>query len=111
MNGSGGKMDQYTIANGKTIYLDTKSNEIESFDHKLCDMIIGVSNKPKDTQGLLKKLKENALKSIEIVKDKVTNFNLYDERNIRNISHLDYLEDYLKPYFTAAVGNLSLIHI
>ena len=54
MNGSGGKMDQYTIANGKTIYLDTKSNEIESFDHKLCDMIIGVSNKPKDTQGLLK---------------------------------------------------------
>ena len=71
-------------------------------------MIIGVSNKPKDTQGLLKKLKENALKSIEIVKDKVSNFNLYDERNIRNISHLDYLEDYLKPYFTAAVGNYKI---
>ena len=108
MNGSGGKMDQYTIANGKTIFLDTKSNEIESFDHKLCDMIIGVSNKPKDTQGLLKKLKENALKSIEIVKDKVTNFSLYDEGNIKNISHLDYLEDYLKPYFTAAVGNYKI---
>ena len=26
MNGSGGKMDQYTIASGKTIFLDTKSN-------------------------------------------------------------------------------------
>ena len=108
MNGSGGKMDQYTIANGKTIFLDTKSNEIESFDHKLCDMIIGVSNKPKDTQGLLKKLKENALNSIEIVKDKVTNFSLYDEGNIKNISYLDYLDDYLKPYFTAAVGNYKI---
>ena len=54
MSGSGGKMDQYTIANGKTIFLDTKTNEVETFDHNLCDMIVGVSSKPKDTQGLLK---------------------------------------------------------
>ena len=66
MNGSGGKMDQYTIANGKTIYLDTKSNEIEPFDHNLCDMIIGVSNKSKDTQGLLKKLKEDLEKKFKM---------------------------------------------
>ena len=108
MSGSGGKMDQYTIANGKTIFLDTRTNEIDSFDHNLCDMIIGVSNKPKDTQGLLKKLKENAQKSIETVKDKVTNFNLYDEENINMYLHLDLLEDYLKPYFKAAVGNYKI---
>ena len=47
-------MDQYTIANGKTIYLDTITNRIIPFNHKLCDMIIGVSNQGKDTQGLLK---------------------------------------------------------
>ena len=29
MGGSGGKMDQYTIANGKTIFLDTRTNEVE----------------------------------------------------------------------------------
>ncbi len=108
MGGSGGKMDQYTIANGKTIFLDTLTNEIDSFDHNLCDMIIGVSNQPKDTQGLLKKLKENAQESIETVKDKATNFNLYDEENINNYSHLDLLEDYLKPYFKAAVGNYKI---
>ena len=107
-NSPGGKMDQYTIASGKTIFLDTKSNKIESFDHNLCDMIIGVSNKPKDTQGLLKKLKENSLKSIETVKDRLTDFNLYDEENINIISHLDFLEDYLKPYFKAAVGNYKI---
>ena len=83
MNGSGGKMDQYTIASGKTIFLDTKSNEMESFDHNLCDMIIGVSNKPKDTQGLLRKLKENALKSIDTVKDRVTDLSLIHIRRCR----------------------------
>ena len=71
-------------------------------------MIIGVSNKPKDTQGLLRKLKENSLKSIETVKDRLTDFNLYDEENINIISHLDFLEDYLKPYFKAAVGNYKI---
>ena len=28
--------------------------------------------------------------------------------NIKNISYLDYLEDYLKPYFMAAVGNYKI---
>ena len=108
MGGSGGKMDQYTIANGKTIFLDTRTNEINSFDHSLCDMIIGVSNKPKDTQGLLRKLKENAQKSIDIVKDKVPSFNLYDKENINKRSYLDILDDDLKPYFKAAVGNFRV---
>ena len=105
MSGSGGKMDQYTIAYGKTIFLDTRTNEIDSFDHSLCDMIIGVSNKPKDTQGLLKKLKDNSQKSIDVVKNKVSSFNLYDKENINKSSYLDILHDDLKPYFKAAVGN------
>ena len=98
MSGSGGKMDQYTIAYGKTIFLDTRTNEIDSFDHSLCDMIIGVSNKPKDTQGLLKKLKDNSQKSIDVVKNKVSSFNLYDKENINKSSYLDILHDDLKPY-------------
>jgi len=102
---SGGKMDQYTISFGKTIFLDTLKDKVNPYDHDLCDMIIGVSNKPKDTQGLLRKLKENAQKSIDIVKDKVPSFNLYDKENINKSSYLDILDDDLKPYFKAAVGN------
>lgn len=63
-------MDQYTIANGKTIFLDTKTNEVETFDHNLCDMIVGVSSKPKDTQGLLKKLKDNAQNQLILLRIK-----------------------------------------
>ena len=108
MGGSGGKMDQYTIAHGKTIFLDTNTNLVNSFDHNLCDMIIGVSNQSKDTQGLLKKLKENATKSIEMVNSKVPTFNLYDEENVNNSKYIDLLDDYLKPYFKAAVGNYKI---
>ena len=108
MQGSGGKMDQYTIANGKTIFLDTNTNCFDSFDHDLCDMIIGVSNQSKDTQGLLKKLKENSTKSIEIVETKIPGFDLYDEENINNSSYLNLLDNYLMPYFKAAVGNYKI---
>ena len=108
LNGSGGKMDQFTIAHGKTIFLDTLTDEIISYDHNLCDMIIGVSNQPKDTQGLLKKLKDNALLSIKVVKDKNPSFNLYDIKNIDISDCINILEDNLKPYFKAAIGNYNI---
>ena len=105
VGGSGGKMDQYTIANGKTIYLDTKTDSIIPFNHKLCDMIVGVSNQSKDTQGLLKKLKENALKSIQIVSNHYEGFSFTNTDNLDLNKCLSFLDDSLKPFFRAAVGN------
>ena len=105
MNGSGGKMDQYTIANGKTIFLDTKTDNIIPFDHKLCNMIIGVSSQGKDTQGLLKKLKENALMSIEIVKKHDLDFSFTNIDKVDLNKCLSFLDDNLKPFFRAAIGN------
>jgi len=105
VGGSGGKMDQYTIAYGKTIYLDTKTDIIIPFNHKLCDMIVGVSNQSKDTQGLLKKLKENALKSIQIVKKHYNDFSFTNIDNVDLNKCLSFLDDNLKPFFRAALGN------
>ena len=105
IGGSGGKMDQYTIANGKTIYLDTATDDIKPFEHKLCDMVIGVSNQIKDTQGLLKSLKENASKSIQIVNNHVKDFSFKNIKNIDLEKCLEFLDESLKPYFRAAVGN------
>ena len=105
IDGSGGKMDQYTIANGKTIYLDTVTNDIKPFDHKLCDMVIGVSNQSKDTQGLLRSLKESASKSIQVVNSHVKDFSLKNIKNIDLEECLKFLDESLKPYFRAAVGN------
>ena len=105
VGGSGGKMDQYTIANGKTIFLDTKTDNIIPFDHKLCNMIVGVSSQSKDTQGLLKKLKENALMSIEIVKNHDLDFSFTNIDKIDLNKCLSLLDDNLKPFFRAAIGN------
>lgn len=105
IDGSGGKMDQYTIANGKTIYLDTVTNDIKPFNHKLCDMVIGVSNQGKDTQGLLRSLKESASKSIQVVNSHVKDFSLKNIKNIDLEECLKFLDESLKPYFRAAVGN------
>ena len=99
IGGSGGKMDQYTIANGKTIFLDTKTDNIIPFDHKLCNIIIGVSSQSKDTQGLLKKLKENALMSIEIVKNHDLDFSFTNIEKIDLNKYLSFLDDNLKPFF------------
>ena len=95
LGGSGGKMDQYTIANGKTIYLDTKTDAIIPFNHKLCDMIVGVQIRVKIRKDT-KKLKENALNSIQIVK------NHYKDFSFTNIDNVDLnkclsLDDDLKP--------------
>ena len=98
-------MDQYTIANGKTIFLDTKTDNIIPFDHKLCNMIVGVSSQSKDTQGLLKKLKENALMSIEIVKNHDLDFSFTNIDKIDLNKCLSLLDDNLKPFFRAAIGN------
>tara|TARA_Y100001980_G_C14539156_1_gene316533 strand:+ start:321 stop:1400 length:1080 start_codon:yes stop_codon:yes gene_type:complete len=105
IDGSGGKMDQYTIANGKTIYLDTVTNDIRPFNHKLCDMVIGVSNQVKDTQGLLRSLKESASKSIQVVNSHIKDFSLKNIKNIDLEECLKFLDESLKPYFRAAVGN------
>tara|TARA_B100000575_G_scaffold54069_1_gene40616 strand:- start:50846 stop:51925 length:1080 start_codon:yes stop_codon:yes gene_type:complete len=108
MNGSGGKMDQYTISYGKTIYLDTLTDKIKIFDHDLCDIIVGVSSHPKDTQGLLKKLRDNARRSIEIVKSNIPDFSVMDNQKFDIQLCLNHLNNNLKPYLKAAVGNFNV---
>jgi galactokinase len=68
-------------------------------------MIIGVSSQSKDTQGLLKKLKENALMSIEIVKNHDLDFSFTNIEKIDLNKYLSFLDDNLKPFFRAAIGN------
>ena len=68
-------------------------------------MVIGVSNQIKDTQGLLKSLKENASKSIQIVNNHVKDFSFKNIKNIDLEKCLEFLDGSLKPYFRAAVGN------
>lgn len=107
-NTSGGKMDQYTIALGNMIYLNTFCNTYTTFLNPIGQMVIGVSGIAKDTLGSLSFLKENALKAIDQVKQKLVSFEILTA----SISDLEYYLTYvtpdLAPFFTAAITNHHL---
>ena len=102
---SGGKMDQFTIAIGDTIFLDTHSDRVQKFNNLKLDLVVGVSGLSKDTFGTLSHLKSNAWKAIYQVKAKIPHFDI-SMCSLKDINkYLKWVETSLKAYFFAAVSN------
>ena len=105
-NAPGGKMDQYSIALGGIIYLQTNhTNNITKINSFLKGLIVGESGIPKNTMGLLGDLKRKALTSIKTVQAYDSNFNLHSAilEDIDNYS--DILSEELQPFFYASIKN------
>ena len=103
-NSPGGKMDQYTIALGDIIFLQTNENtKYRKIDTSLEGLVVGASGIPKNTIGLLGNLKEKALRAIQIVQDYDKTFDLVKIKNPERFMHL--LPEGLKPMFDASVKN------
>lgn len=102
---SGGKMDQFTIAMGDTIYLDTHTDKVQHFKDLNLNLIVGISGLSKDTFGTLSHLKSNAWKSINQVKEQKPNFDIALSKVSDLKENMEYVETNLKPYFYAAVCN------
>lgn len=108
-NAPGGKMDQYSIGLGNIIYLETG----EKFSYQvlkapLTGLIMAESGVPKETLGLLKRLKTNSWDAINEVKSNFPNFKLEDSKLEDLQKYLTILNDNLKPYFEAAIGNFEV---
>ncbi|PQJ77663.1 mevalonate kinase family protein [Polaribacter porphyrae] len=105
-NASGGKMDQYSIGLGNIIYLETGENfSYEILKTPITGIIMADSGVPKDTEGLLTKLKTNSWRAIEQVREQHQNFDVknVDEKSIDN--YIDLVSKELKPYLEATIGN------
>lgn len=103
-NSPGGKMDQYTIAIGDIIFLQTNENtRYTKIENSLEGLIIGESGVSKNTIGLLGELKDKALGSIKIVKEYDQTFNLATTNSSDKYIHL--LSKELKPFFHASIKN------
>ena len=77
-NSPGGRMDQYTIAIGDIIFLETgDSAKFRKIESSLSGLVIGESGIPKNTMGLLGDLKSKALASIKAVQEYDSDFNLH----------------------------------
>jgi len=105
-SGPGGKMDQYSISLGNTIYLETGQNpKYKKFKQPIENLVIGVSGIPKNTAGLLRDRRDLALKAVHIIRQSITDFDLGSVKPEDLATCLQLLPTKLHPYFYAAVHN------
>ena len=108
-NASGGKMDQYSIGLGNIIYLETGDNfSYEVLKAPNIKIIMADSGVPKDTEGLLNKLKTNSWKAINEVKNYFPDFTIENSKSKNLDEYLKVLPSELKPYLEAAIGNYQV---
>ncbi len=101
----GGKMDQYTIAIGNSIFLNTQNDTYSILGSKLETMILAESGIAKETLGTLKNTRELAEKAIEKILFQQPNFNIH-KATVEDIPKYEsILGPHLFPYFDAAVTN------
>jgi len=102
----GGMMDHYSIGVGNIVHINTSEPfSCNIIGRELKGLITGVSGIPKETVGLLTRVKGNTLEALDIVKRTFKNFDL-------NKAEVDELEQYTTclpaeyiPYFEAAIKN------
>jgi len=105
-NSPGGKMDQYTIGIGNIIFIETGDHfNYQLIGKELDGLVLGESGLTKDTLGLLRSVKTNALKAIEIVKEQHSSFNI-ETATLKDYKEYSFLlSKELKPFFYAAIQN------
>lgn len=74
---AGGMMDHYSTACGNVIYLQSvPSIKVENLKPRLGTFILGDSQEPKDTVGLIRRVKGGVLKAIEKIKNEYLDFSI-----------------------------------
>lgn len=105
---SGGKMDQFTIAHKGLIYIDTKTDEIESLNKPNCEFIIANSGESKDTLGMLKKLKSTAIEGKNKIKSHIPDFD-YEQFEKFDISEVKkQMYPFERQVVEAAIENFRI---
>ena len=88
---AGGMMDHYSTACGNVIYLQSVPKiKVENLKPKLGTFVLGDSLEPKDTVGLLKRVKGGVLIAIEKIKKEFPEFSISratfdDLSNVKNL--------------------------
>ena len=102
---AGGMMDHYSTACGNVIYLQSvPSIKVENLKPNLGTFVLGDSQEPKDTVGLIKRVKCGVLAAIEKIKNEFPDFSLFTV----NVDDLSDFKDLLNFEEQALiVGNID----
>ncbi len=105
----GGKMDQFTIAMGDIVYIDTSQDfSVASIGESMSGLILGVSGIPKETIGVLSDLRSKAQDAIGYVVKEKPDFDLKNTTMDQVEKLSACIPKELQPYFYAAVKNHSI---
>ena len=107
-NEAGGLMDQYTISIGGMLYINTSNATYKRLGTSLGTIVIGDSGLEKNTQDILSRLKNNALKAIDIVKRDNPSFRIHNAKKQDYYDLRKNLPFELHPYFYAAIFNYDI---
>ncbi|NER18676.1 mevalonate kinase family protein [Spongiivirga citrea] len=108
-NAPGGYMDQYTIANGEVLFIETgKSTNFQKIANTVQYLVIGESGVKKDTLKTLSNLKEKAMMAIHLVEKENPNFTIRSSNLADYELYQELLPDDIKPIFLAALKNYHL---
>ena len=107
---AGGMMDHYSTAVGNVIYLEsTPMINLESLKPKLGTFVLGDSQEPKDTVGLLKRVKGGVLKALEKIKNEFPDFLISDSSLENLIDFKDLLTYEEQVLIVGNIGNHCIL--
>ncbi|WP_224489904.1 mevalonate kinase family protein [Robertkochia flava] len=105
----GGRMDQYSIALGNIMFLETGENgRYQLFEKQIPGLIVGESGIPKPTLSLLGDLRSKAWKAIEEIRQKLPDFRISEIQPEALTEYLPLVSNPLRPVFEAAVRNHAI---
>ena len=107
-NEPGGKMDHYTCAVGGVLFIDTESGKVKKLLPSLSGFVLGNSQKPKDTKGILRRVREGQSRALEELAKIYPGFDLKTTSFEEVRDAIKKLPLELRPYAEAAVKNREI---
>jgi len=104
-NEPGGLMDQFTIALGGLLYIDTRSGNYQRLEAVWDSIVVVDSGIEKDTLHVLATAKTSALEALAYVKEKQPCFQLEKATPTDYEQTVNILPKQLQPYWYAALHN------
>ena len=104
-NQPGGIMDQYTIAQGGLLYINTKTGSTSELPAKLGKLVVAESGINKETLTVLQNARIFGQNALEVVLKKEPNFDIHTATVSSYNDYLQFVPEKYKDHWYAAIHN------
>ena len=101
----GGLMDQYTIAQGGLLYINTKTGRTSELPNTLGKLVVAESGIYKQTLTVLQNARNFSQNALEVVLKKEPNFDIYTATVSSYNDYLQFVPEKYKDHWYAAIHN------